>query len=232
MIRSTLRRLLGRATKPAEPDAPTPAPRPAPTPVSRPAPPPPPPAEEDEPQLELDGPGLRAWVDAGKAPLLLDVRELGELEGGYAADSFLMPMNEVPGRLAELPRDRPIVVMCAAGVRSFGVAHYLREQGLQDAWSLAGGVGAWLHEGGRNVVPPRKDNLRLLSRVRLPAEVCRARGLGDEALGGVVQAITGEPGAWRYTLRLAPPQGGSLTVEGLGEDELEPIGARPRGAAR
>ena len=225
MIRSTLRRLLGRAPNPPASDAPAP-------PVVRPTPPLPPMADEDEPQLELDGPGLRAWVDAGKAPLLLDVRELGELESGYAQDSFLMPMNEVPSRIAELPKDRPIIVMCAAGVRSFGVAHYLREQGLQDAWSLAGGVGAWLHEGGQHVVPPRKDNLRLLSPVRVKAEVCRAAGLGEQALGGVVQAITGEPGAWRYAVRVAAPQGGSIFLEGLAETELEILGVRPRGAAR
>ena len=225
MIRSTLRRLLGRAPNPPASDAPAP-------PVARPTPPLPPMADEDAPELELDGPGLRAWVDAGKAPLLLDVRELGELESGYAQDSFLMPMNEVPARLAELPKDRPIVVMCAAGVRSFGVAHYLREQGLQDAWSLAGGVGAWLHEGGQHVVPPRKDNLRLLSPVRVKAEVCRARGLGEVALGAVVQAITGEPGAWSYAVRVAPPQGGSIFLEGLTEANLEILGVRPRGAAR
>jgi rhodanese-related sulfurtransferase len=227
MIRSTLRRLLGRAPK-------TPDVSPPPPPVARaaPTPPTPPTPEEAEPELELDGPGLRAWVDAGKAPLLLDVRELGELESGYAAQSFLMPMNEVPSRLQELPKDRPIIVMCAAGVRSFGVAHYLREQGLQDAWSLAGGVGAWLQEGGQHVVPPRKDNLRLLSPVRVKAEVCAARGLGELALGGVVQAITGAPGDWRYTVRVAPPQGGSVSLEGLTEAELEILGVRPRGAAR
>ncbi|MEY3211068.1 MAG: molybdopterin synthase sulfurylase MoeB [Pseudomonadota bacterium] len=225
MIRSTLRRLLGRA--PTVPDT-----SPPPPPVARVAPPSAPPPEEDEPQLELDGPGLRAWVDAGKAPLLLDVRELGELESGYAATSFLMPMNEVPSRLQELPKDRPIIVMCAAGVRSFGVAHYLREQGLQDAWSLAGGVSAWIHEGGEHVVPPRKDNLRLLSPVRVKAEVCAARGLGETALGGVVQAITGAPGDWRYAVRVAPPQGGSISLEGLAEADLDIIGVRPRGAAR
>ena len=225
MIRSTLRRLLGRAPK-------APENTPPPPPVARATPPLPPMADEDAPELELDGPGLRAWVDAGRAPLLLDVRELGELESGYAQDSFLMPMNEVPSRIAELPKDRPIIVMCAAGVRSFGVAHYLREQGLQDAWSLAGGVGAWLHEGGQHVVPPRRDNLRLLSPVRVKAEVCRAAGLGEQALGGVVQAITGEPGAWRYTVRVAPPQGGSISLEGLAETELEILGLRPRGASR
>jgi rhodanese-related sulfurtransferase len=226
MIRNTLRRLLGRAPKPPETASPPPPP------AARATPPLPPMADDDAPQLELDGPDLRAWVDAGRAPLLLDVRELGELESGYAQDSFLMPMNEVPSRLGELPKDRPIVVMCAAGVRSFGVAHYLREQGLQDAWSLAGGVGAWLQEGGQHVVPPRKDNLRLLSPVRVQAEICRAAGLGDAALGGVVQAITGEPGAWRYAVRVAPPQGGSILLQGLGETALEILGVRPRGAAR
>ena len=41
------------------------------------------------------------------------------------------------------PKDRPIVLYCAAGARSFGMAHFMRERGFSDAWSLTGGVAEW-----------------------------------------------------------------------------------------
>jgi rhodanese-related sulfurtransferase len=64
-------------------------------------------------------------------------------------------MNSVPGRLDALPQDKVIVLYCAAGVRSFGVAHYLREQGYPEAWSLVGGIGAWLETGAAWERPSR-----------------------------------------------------------------------------
>jgi rhodanese-related sulfurtransferase len=56
-------------------------------------------------------------------------------------------MNSVPGRLAELPKEQPIVVLCAHGSRSFGVTHYLREQGY-NALNLKGGITQWHVQGG------------------------------------------------------------------------------------
>lgn len=81
--------------------------------------------------------------------LLLDIREPGELASGVAAGALLLPMDLVPHHLDRLPRDRPITVYCAAGARSWGVAHWLREQGYSGAVSLAGGLGAV--PGGREV---------------------------------------------------------------------------------
>jgi rhodanese-related sulfurtransferase len=81
--------------------------------------------------------------------LLLDIREPGEMASGVAAGAILLPMDLVPHHLDRLPRDRDITVYCAAGARSWGVAHWLREQGFGRAWSLAGGVGA----AGPMVVP-------------------------------------------------------------------------------
>lgn len=74
--------------------------------------------------------------------LLLDIREPGELASGVAVGAMLLPMDMVPHHLDRLPRDRPITVYCAAGARSWGVAHWLREQGFPQAWSLSGGLGA------------------------------------------------------------------------------------------
>lgn len=74
--------------------------------------------------------------------VLVDIREPGELAGGVAPGALCIPMDLVPHQLARLPRDRAITVVCAAGARSWGVAHWLREQGYAGAVSLAGGIGA------------------------------------------------------------------------------------------
>jgi rhodanese-related sulfurtransferase len=58
-----------------------------------------------------------------------------------------VPMNDVPDSLDSIPRDRPIVVVCAHGSRSYSVAAWLIEQGY-DASSLAGGITQWASQGG------------------------------------------------------------------------------------
>jgi len=78
----------------------------------------------------------------------LDIREPGEVRNGVVMGCQWIPMNSVPDRLDELPKDKTLIVYCAAGARSYGVTHWLREQGFQDTWSLVGGLGAWLAEGG------------------------------------------------------------------------------------
>lgn len=71
--------------------------------------------------------------------MLIDIREPGELAGGVAPGALLIPMDCVPHQLDALDPSRPITVYCAAGARSLGVAHWLREQGF-DAMSLEGGI--------------------------------------------------------------------------------------------
>ena len=137
MIRDRLKRLAGKIGKRIS-GQPAKA-RPSPPPVPR---PPIEPEEEVEPvDLEIDAVGLQSWLDEARPLMILDVREPRELRGGFAQDSFLLPMNQVPQRMEELPHDVDILVVCAAGARSFGVAHYLREQGFEKSWSLSGGVG-------------------------------------------------------------------------------------------
>ena len=52
-------------------------------------------------------------------------------------------MTQIPGRLAELPRDGTLVVLCHHGQRSLQVATWLRGQGFGGATSLSGGIDAW-----------------------------------------------------------------------------------------
>ena len=91
------------------------------------------------------------WLQAqATPPLLLDVREPWELQvASVRADGFevvAIPMNEIPGRLAELPEDRPIACLCHHGMRSQNVAAFLARQGYTDVANIAGGIDAWSRE--------------------------------------------------------------------------------------
>ncbi|HUR63682.1 MAG TPA: HesA/MoeB/ThiF family protein [Candidatus Thermoplasmatota archaeon] len=73
---------------------------------------------------------------------LLDVREPEEHEEFALPHSLLVPLGQLPRRLAELPRDRPIAVYCAVGGRSARATDFLRAQGF-NAVNVRGGVRAW-----------------------------------------------------------------------------------------
>lgn len=86
---------------------------------------------------------LQARLAAPEPPLVLDVRERWEYERCHLPDSLLIPMNEVPARLGEIPRTRDVVVLCHHGARSLQVAHFLDHQGYGRILNLAGGIDAW-----------------------------------------------------------------------------------------
>ncbi len=111
--------------------------------------------EEEIPDIEVEASTLVEWVEQGRNPVFLDIREKHELYSGYVKGATLIRMNDVPQCLDEIPNDRLLIVYCAAGVRSFGVVHWLREQGYEDAWSLVGGLGAWLDTGAEYEQPER-----------------------------------------------------------------------------
>ena len=88
------------------------------------------------------------WPDrsAAAAATLLDVREPDELAVAAVEDALHIPMREVPVRLAELDRDKPLVVMCHSGGRSRRVAEYLAANGFGQVFNLAGGIDAWAQQ--------------------------------------------------------------------------------------
>lgn len=87
---------------------------------------------------------LARRVRAGEKGLwLLDVREPFEREVARIDPSVHIPMNEVPVRLAEIPRDRALVVYCHSGTRSAIVAGFLERQGYRSVANLSGGIDAW-----------------------------------------------------------------------------------------
>ena len=88
---------------------------------------------------------LEAADPAG--PLLVDVREKDEYRTVRANGAVLIPMSEFQDRHAELPKDRPIFVICASGNRSAAVTGFLLRSGWTDVANVTGGTGEWERRG-------------------------------------------------------------------------------------
>jgi adenylyltransferase/sulfurtransferase len=88
---------------------------------------------------------LKRRLDAGEDIFVLDVREPYEYQIANIGGT-LIPQNDVPKRLAEIDRDREIVVQCRSGQRSQRIAEFLAQQGYANVKNLAGGILAWSDE--------------------------------------------------------------------------------------
>jgi sulfur-carrier protein adenylyltransferase/sulfurtransferase len=85
---------------------------------------------------------LKQRRDAGEDIFVLDVREPYEYQIANIGGT-LIPQNQVPARLAEIDRNREIVVQCRSGARSQRIAEFLAAQGYPNVKNLAGGILAW-----------------------------------------------------------------------------------------
>ncbi len=216
-LKGLARRLLGK-------DQGTPAPAANPAPRSTPAPARPAPVstlnletddDDDESiNVEVDSALVADWIEEGKPVLFVDIREVHEMETGHIEHAWLMPMGEVPERKDELPRDRDLVLYCAAGARSYGVAHHLREQGLT-AWSMVGGIGSWLAQGGDQLVPPKSGPFRPMDSVRLTPAAGERLSLARDPT--TIQEIRLDADAPVYTVGIDGQRVGELSA-----DDLEP----------
>lgn len=91
----------------------------------------------------MDVTTLAAKQSAGDDVFLLDVRQPNEAEICTIPGAVLIPMGDVPNRLGEIPRDRPVVVHCHHGGRSAKIVQYLELNGYNDVHNLSGGIEQW-----------------------------------------------------------------------------------------
>ena len=94
---------------------------------------------------QLQAAALHQWLadKARGAPLILDVREPWEFDTCHIPGARLIPMQQIPARINELPEQADVVVVCHHGARSMQVANYLAQAGLSRIYNLSGGVAAW-----------------------------------------------------------------------------------------
>ncbi len=91
---------------------------------------------------------LAAWIaDRNRPrPLLLDVREPAEFAFSHLAGARRVDPAADPARLADLPKDQPIVAYCSVGYRSAQFAERLRQAGFTDVYNLEGSIFQWAGE--------------------------------------------------------------------------------------
>ena len=93
---------------------------------------------------DVDPRSAEALAERG---IMVDVREADELVAdGRVEGAEHIPLGELSERAAELPADRPVVLICRSGVRSAMAADALRASGFE-AYSVDGGILAWGRDG-------------------------------------------------------------------------------------
>jgi rhodanese-related sulfurtransferase len=125
--------------------------------------PPPTPPAPAPPQLEPEDVAIDAFQvlrkqSVGYDFVFLDVREPDEWSGtGVIEGALAVPLGQLGRQIGQLDPEACVIAYCASGGRSTRAALLLREAGLTDAWSMAGGIRAWSREGGPLVPWPAAD---------------------------------------------------------------------------
>lgn len=88
---------------------------------------------------------LKSAIDAGSAHVL-DVREAFEYAAGHVPGAINLPMHLIPLRADEIPSGMEVYVICESGNRSWQVAAFLHQRGI-DVTNVEGGTGAWRNAG-------------------------------------------------------------------------------------
>jgi adenylyltransferase/sulfurtransferase len=79
----------------------------------------------------------------GRSIALIDVREQWEWNVGHIADATLIPMGQLPTRVASLDPNADTVLYCHRGARSQAAAEWLLSLGFRRVYNLSGGIDAW-----------------------------------------------------------------------------------------
>ena len=106
--------------------------------------------------------GISSWLDAGfdqahipqesvrelseqlpGSPFVLDVRSQSEWSSGHIPGAVHIAGGELPKRVEETPRDRPVHVICGSGYRSSIATSVLERAGFRNIINVVGGMGAW-----------------------------------------------------------------------------------------
>ena len=104
--------------------------------------------------LTITPPEAKVLLETRPDVVIIDVRSAGEFREGALPGSHLVPFFEAMRGGVLLPKDTPLLLVCAVGGRSLAVGRYLALQGFQEVYNLKGGLDAWIEQ--RVPVPVRK----------------------------------------------------------------------------
>lgn len=95
--------------------------------------------------MSLSVPALKAKLDAGERPFMVDIREPSETATGYIQGAVLIPMRTVPRNLERFPSDRnaEIIFICGSGLRSSYTVMAFSLKGYRNVKGLTLGMREW-----------------------------------------------------------------------------------------
>lgn len=102
-----------------------------------------------DPDTTLSQAELMERLNAGRAPILVDVRTPQEYRNGHVPGAINIPVQELDARVGELGvyRDTELVLYCETGMRAGHAERMLQQQGFTQIRSLDGDMGAWRRAG-------------------------------------------------------------------------------------
>ncbi|MFT4168789.1 MAG: FAD-dependent oxidoreductase [Dysgonomonas sp.] len=81
--------------------------------------------------------------------ILIDTRTAEEYEMGHIEDAVNIPVDEIRNRLKEIPKDKPLIVYCAVGLRGYLASRILMQHGYADVYNLSGGYKTYAQASGQ-----------------------------------------------------------------------------------
>lgn len=97
-------------------------------------------------EIDITPAELSRKIAGGDDVVLVDVREPYEWNAGHIEQATHIPMQQVPQRLAELPKEKELVMICRSGSRSARVQQFLQQHGYTKVKNLTGGMQRWARE--------------------------------------------------------------------------------------
>jgi rhodanese-related sulfurtransferase len=94
-------------------------------------------------EISVDG----AFEKREAGAFILDVREQDEWDQVHIPGATLIPLGQLPNRLAEVPKDQEVVVVCRSGNRSIDGRDILLDAGFSQVTSMNGGMNNWSAKG-------------------------------------------------------------------------------------
>lgn len=88
----------------------------------------------------------KSLIETRKDLLLVDVRSPEEFQGGTLPGATLIPFWDFAKGRYDLPKDKPILLICAVGGRSLACGQLLASQGYREVYNLKGGLDAWVQQ--------------------------------------------------------------------------------------
>lgn len=83
----------------------------------------------------------------GSDHTLVDVRTRGEFAGGHIPGALNIPLDQLGSRINEVPKGKPVIVVCATGNRSQTGSKILVNGGWTEVYNLKGGTMSWMMQG-------------------------------------------------------------------------------------